>query len=142
MKRKEEQQMLMRGGMELNLTKRQKDGIWILDLRGRLVVGDSKVMLRRTIVTMTGGGTLKVVINLARVSEIDADGLGTLVSCYAHVQRQNGALKLLNPNPSHLNLMVAARLATVFEVFWEDQDAVNSFFPDRVVQSYGDPRVE
>jgi anti-sigma B factor antagonist len=122
--------------MELDLTKRQKDGIWILNLRGRLVMGESEAMLRREIVTLTGGGAVRLVINLAEVSEIDADGLGTLVSCYARFPRHNGALKLLNPNPSHLNLMVAAKLVTVFEVFWDEQDAVNSFFPDRAVQSY------
>jgi anti-sigma B factor antagonist len=118
--------------MHLNFTIRQKEGIWIFDLRGRVV--DS--FLRRAIETMTGGDALRVVLNFAGVSEIDADGLGTLMSCYARVVRLNGALKLLNLGPSHLKAMVAAKLATVFEVFSDEQDAVNSFFPDRAVRNY------
>ena len=82
------------------------------------------------------GGPLKVVFNFAGLSEIDADGLGKVVFCHAHVVRLNGSLKLLNLSPSHLNAMVAAKLHTVFEVFSDEQDAVNSFFPDRPVRRY------
>lgn len=120
--------------MDLTFTVRKKEGIWILDLRGRL--GDSEAILRRAVETMTGGGALKVVLNFGGVSEIDAEGLSTLVFCYARVVRLNGALKLLNLNASHLNLMVAAKLTTVFEVFSDEQNAVNSFFPDRAVRRY------
>ena len=94
--------------MDLTFTIRQKEGIWILDLRGRL--GDSEAILRRAILTMTGGSPLKVVLNFAGLSEIDADGLGKVVFCHAHVVRLNGSLKLLNLSPSHLNAMVAAKL--------------------------------
>lgn len=125
----------LRGDMGLNLTKRQKEGICILDLRGRLVIGDSEAILRRVIVAMTRCGALNIVLNFAEVSEIDADGLGTLVSCYARLASLNGALKLMNLKPSHLNVMIAAKLA-MFEVFSEEQDAVNSFFPDRAVRRY------
>ena len=124
----------MQGSMDLTFTIRQKEGIWILDLRGRL--GDSEAILRRAILTMTGGGPLRVVLNFAGLSEIDADGLGKVVFCHAHVVRLNGSLKLLNLSPSHLNAMVAAKLHTVFEVFSDEQDAVNSFFPDRPVRRY------
>ena len=120
--------------MGQTFTIRQKEGIWILDLRGRL--GDSEAILRRAILAMTGGGPLKVVLNFAGLSEIDADGLGKVVFCYTHVVRLNGSLKLLNLRPSHLNAMVGAKLHTVFEVFWDEQDAVNSFFPDRPVRKY------
>jgi anti-sigma B factor antagonist len=120
--------------MDLTFTIRQKEGIWILDLQGRL--SDSEAILRRAILTMTGGGSLKVVLNFAGLSEIDGEGLGKVVFCYAHVVRLNGSLKLLNLSPSHLNAMVAAKLHTVFEVFSDEQDAVNSFFPDRPVRRY------
>jgi anti-sigma B factor antagonist len=121
--------------MDLDFTKRQKDGIWILDLRGCLVMGDSEATLHRAIITLTGDGALKIVLNFAGVSEIDADGFGALVFCYAHVVRLNGALKLLNLSPSHLKAMVAAKLATVFEVFSDEQDAVNSFSSDQKIRS-------
>jgi anti-sigma B factor antagonist len=128
--------MLCKEGMDFELTKRQKEGIWILDLRGRLVTGNSGAILRNAIVAMTGDSALRVILNLSEVSEIDADGLGALVCCYARVVRLNGALKLLNLSRSHLKAMVSAKLATVFEVFSDEQDAVNSFFSDRAVRHY------
>jgi len=124
----------VQASMDLTFAIRQKEGIWLLDLRGRL--GDSEAILRRAILAMTGGGPLKVVLNFAGLSEIDADGLGKVVFCYTHVVRLNGSLKLLNLRPSHLNAMVGAKLHTVFEVFSDEQDAVNSFFPDRPVRKY------
>lgn len=120
--------------MDLDLTKRcNKEGIWILDLRGRLVIGDSAAFLRRAIVTMAGAGGLNVILNFEGVSEIDADGLGALVFCYVRVARLHGMLKLLNLSPSHISALAAAKLATIFEVFANEQDAVKSFSADRVV---------
>jgi anti-sigma B factor antagonist len=122
--------------MDLDVTKRQKEGVWILDLRGVLVMGDPEGTLRQAIITMTIAGAVRIILNFAGVSEIDPSGLGALVFCYARVVRLNGALKLLNLNSSHLNLMFAAKLTSVFELFSDEQDAVNSFFPDRPVQMY------
>jgi anti-sigma B factor antagonist len=65
--------------------------------------------------------------------EIDTDGLGALAFCYARIVRSGGTLKLLNL-PFHLSPMVLTKLDTVFEVFTDEQDAINSFFPDRAVR--------
>ena len=78
---------------------------------------------------------VNIILNLAGVSEIDDDGLGVLVLCYARIVRSGGALKLHNL-PPHLSLTILTKLDTVFEVFSDEQDAVNSFFPDRVVRRY------
>jgi len=127
----------LRGGMDLDITKRCKEnGIWILDLRGPLVVGDPAAFLRRAIVTMGEVGSRNVILNFEGVSEIDADGLGALVFCYVRVARLHGMLKLLNLSPSHLSAIAAAKLATVFEVFADEQDATNSFSSDRVVRHW------
>jgi anti-sigma B factor antagonist len=121
--------------MDLELTKRsKKEGIWILDLRGRLVIGDSAAFLRRAIVTMAEVGSVNVILNFESVSQIDADGLGALVFCYVRVARLHGMLKLLKLSPSHLSAIVTAKLAPVFEVFADEQDAVNSFSSDRVIR--------
>ena len=121
--------------MDLQLHQREKEGIWILDLRGRLIIGDSEKSLRTAIVALAETRAVNVVLNFAGVTEIDHDGLGALVFCYARIVRSGGALKLLNL-PPHVSLMVLTKLDTLFEVFTDEQDAVNSLFPDRAVRHY------
>lgn len=122
--------------MNLQLQQRKKEGIRIFDLRGHLVIGDSEAMLRAAILALAEEGAVKAILNLAGVTELDDDGLGALVFCDAQITRSGGALKLLNLSPIHLGLMVLAKLETVFEVFMDEQDAVNSFFPGRAVRRY------
>jgi len=98
-------------------------------------MGDSEAVLRTAIVELTEARPMNIILNLAGVTELDDDGLGALVFCYARIVRSGGALKLLDP-PLHLSLMALAKLDTVFEVFTDEQDAVNSFFPDRAVRHY------
>jgi len=121
--------------MDLQLSHRKKEGICILDLDGLLTIGESESMLRTTIVTLAEAGTLNVILNLAGVTEIDEDGLTALVFCNARIASSGGALKLLKLRPD-LSLMILTKLDTVFEVFTYEQDAVNSFFPDRAVRHY------
>jgi anti-sigma B factor antagonist len=122
--------------MDLQFHQREKEGIRILDLRGHLVMGDSEALLRKTIVELAEAGAVNIILNLAGVTEIDDDGMGVLVVCYARTARSGGALKLLNLMPLHLSLMVLTKLDTVFEVFKDEQDAVDSFFPDRAIRRY------
>ena len=122
--------------MEDAFHQREREGIQILDLRGHLVIGDSEAMLRTTIVGLAEAGAVNIILNLADVTEIDDDGLGALVFCYARIVRSGGALKLINLMPLHLSLMVLTKLDTVFEVFKDEQDAVDSFFPDRAIRRY------
>jgi anti-sigma B factor antagonist len=121
--------------VDLQLRQRQKEGIWFLDLRGRLIIGNSEASLRTAIVALAETRAVNIILNLAGVTEIDDVGLGALVFCYAWIGRAGGALKLLSL-PLHLSLMVLTKLDTVFEVFTDEQDAVNSFFPDRAVYHY------
>jgi anti-sigma B factor antagonist len=122
--------------MDLQLHQRESEGVRILDLRGRLIIGDSETTLRNAIVALAEAGPVNVILNLAGVTEIDDDGLGALVFCYARIVRSGGALKLLNLNPLHLSLMVLTKLDTVFEVFTDEPAAVDSFFPDRAIRHY------
>jgi anti-sigma B factor antagonist len=122
--------------MDLQLHQREKEGIRILDLRGHLIIGDSEATLRTAMVALAEAGAVNVLLNFAGVTEIDDDGLGALVFCHARIARSGGALKLLNLSPLHLSLMVLTKLDTVFEVFTDEQEAVNSFFPDRKVRHY------
>ena len=122
--------------MDLHIDQREKEGIQILDLRGRLTAGDSEVTLRATISGLVKSNALKVILNLAEATRIDADGLKALDFCYTQVRKCGGALKLARLNIRHLSPIVLTELNTVFEVFVDEQDAVNSFFPGRAVRHY------
>jgi anti-sigma B factor antagonist len=121
--------------MDLELQSREMEGIRILDLKGRLILGDSEAALRNAIAALAESKVLQIVLNLGEVTEIDDDGLGALVFCYARTASSGGALKLVNLPPD-LSLTILTRLDTVFEVFSDDHDAVNSFFPNRAVRHY------
>ncbi|HSR09313.1 MAG TPA: STAS domain-containing protein [Bryobacteraceae bacterium] len=122
--------------MDLQLQQREKEGIQILDLHGHLIEGASEARLRAVIVELAEARTVNVILNFADVTEIDNDGLGALVFCDARLTRASGALKLLNVSARHLDLMVLTKLDTISEVFTDEQDAVNSFFPDRAGLRY------
>jgi anti-sigma B factor antagonist len=70
------------------------------------------------------------------VEFIDSTGLGAMVVCFTAVEKQGGALKLLNLSKRHIELLVLTKLTTIFEVFDDEQDAINSFFPDREVRRF------
>src|ERR1700722_17244579 len=116
--------------MDLHLKQREKEGVWILDLQGPLILGNSEAILRNKIAALAEARAVNILLDLAGVTEIDDDGLGALILCHARIGMSGGSLKLLRI-PLHLNLMVLTKLDTVFEVFTDEQDAVNSFFPDR-----------
>jgi anti-sigma B factor antagonist len=122
--------------MDLRLSQRDKEGIRILDMRGHLKAGDSESNLRTTINAFVKANALNIILNLAEVTRIDADGLEALVFCYTQIRRHDGALKLARLNIEHLSLNVPTKLNTVFEVFVDEQDAVNSFFPGRATRDY------
>ena len=99
-------------------------------------MGDAESLLRRTIMATRKNGFVYVILNFGEVKEIDDDGLATLVFCHAVFRKGSGALKLLNLSHAHMELFALLKLDIVFEVFDEEQAAVNSFFPDRAVQHY------
>jgi anti-sigma B factor antagonist len=122
--------------MDRHLGQREKEGIRILDLRGQLKAGDSESNLRSMIDALARDNVVNIVLNLSEVTKIDSDGLEALVLCYTEVRKCGGALKLVRLNIEHLDLNVLTKLNTVFEVFVDEQDAVNSFFPSRAIRRY------
>src|SRR5258708_14831845 len=105
--------------MDLQLHHREKEGISILDLRGQLIIGDSEAILRTAIVALAEARAVNIILNLAGVTEIDDDGLGALVFCYARIVRSGGPVKLLNLPPP-LTPMVLSKLGTRFQRFTHD----------------------
>jgi anti-sigma B factor antagonist len=120
--------------MSLEITQREHEGIIVLDLKGRITVGPEATALRETISRLRSSPN--VVLNLAEVDYIDSTGLGALVVSATGLRKQGGAMKLLNLNRRHIELLVMTKLATVFEIFTDEQDAINSFFPDRKIQKF------
>ena len=120
----------------LEIHKREKEGILILDLKGRLVVGEPSVRLRETLTEEMAQSARRVILNLDGVEYIDSTGLGSMVICFTGMQKAGGALKLMKLNRRNVELLVLTKLSTVFEVFGEEQDAVNSFFPERELKRF------
>lgn len=117
--------------MDRRVTHREKEGIHILDLQV-LKAGDSESTLRSAINALARDNIVDIVLNLAEVVEIDSHSLEALVLCNRQIRKRCGALKLAGLNVGHLNLNVL----TKFEVFVDEQDAVNSFFPGRATRHY------
>ena len=122
--------------MDRHLTHREKEGIRILDLRGQLKAGDTESTLRSAINALARDNVVNIVLNLAEVTKIDSDGLEALVLCHAQIRKRGGTLKLARLNIERLSLNVLTTLNSVFEVFVDEQDAVNSFFPGRATRHY------
>ena len=122
--------------MDLRIEERAKEGIRILDLRGSLLIGDSESLLRNTLSGEAEQGNVNVILNFANVQQIDDDGLGALLVCHARLRRAGGGLKLLKLNRVHMEPFIFMKLEGVFEVFQDEQDAVDSFFPDRAVHTF------
>lgn len=122
--------------INLEIQKREKEGITILDLRGRLVVGEPSLRLREKISEEITQGVRKLILNLEHVEFIDSTGLGCMVICYTTMQKAGGSMKLVKLNRRNIELMLLTKLSTVFEIFGEEQDAVNSFFAEREIKHF------
>jgi anti-sigma B factor antagonist len=122
--------------MNLEIEQREKEGIFILDLKGRLVLGSEDLALRQRLQSLLDAGRHNVILNLKDVSNIDSTGLGTLVSWALRFRESGGKLVLLNLGESQARLPDTLKLNTVFETYQDEGAAVNSFFPERAIQHY------
>ena len=112
---------------ELNISTRDVKGITVIDLEGRIALGDTSAKLHQTLRDAVDGGKQQILINLAKVTGIDSSGLGTLVAGYTTVERAGGQLKLENLSERALELMTITKLFTVFEIHDNEDAAINSF---------------
>jgi len=122
--------------MSLHIEERESEGIVTLDLNGALTLGHGDSALRDKLAALHKAGKVNVVLNLKDVSHLDSSGLGALVFGLARLRKAGGRLALVNLNRSHLELFLLTRLAIAFEFFDDEQDAVNSFFPDRALKRF------
>lgn len=122
--------------MSLQIEQRKSEGITILDLKGPLTLGHGDLELRDRLPAVHRSGEVNILLNLKEVSDIDSTGLGTLVFGLARLRKSGGRLALVNLNPAHLALFLLTKLSIAFEFFDDEQEAINSFFPDRALKPF------
>lgn len=111
----------------MKITKRERDGVTILEVEGKVTIGKGDVVLRETVHQALGEGPIKMLINLGDVTTIDSSGVGELVSAFTTVTNRGGRLKLVNLPPKVNDILQITQLITVFEVFDSEDEAVKSF---------------
>ena len=111
----------------MKATLRQVDGITVVDMSGRITLGEGCTQLRELVRDQLGKGTKHLLLNLADVTYIDSSGIGELVSGFTTVSNQGGKLKLLNLTKKVHDLLQITKLYTVFDVYDDEAKAVTSF---------------
>jgi anti-sigma B factor antagonist len=112
--------------MSMVLKARRLDDVVILDLSGRITMGEGTLILRDHIQKLLAAGDRKFLLNLADVDYIDSSGLGELVTSFTTVRNQNGHLKLLNLTRRVQDLLQITKLLTVFEAFNSEAEALKT----------------
>ena len=113
--------------MSVELNYRQIGDVNVVDVSGRITLGDGSSTLRNALREMGGKGKRKILLNLAGLTYIDSSGIGELVSAYATLANQGGRLKLLNLTDRVKDLLLLTKLYTVFEVYTDEATAVASY---------------
>ena len=113
--------------MSVKLSTRQVGNVSVIDVAGRITLGEGSSALRETLRDMVAKNQNKILLNLADVTYIDSSGIGELVSGYTTVTNTGGSLKLLNLNKRVKDLLQITKLYTVFEVHEDEAAAIRSF---------------
>jgi anti-sigma B factor antagonist len=121
--------------MSLEIKASEREAIAILAMKGRLTVGEAS-SIRDKVTELLVQQRKNVIFDLAQVDYIDSTGLGSMVICFTTIKKAGGALKLVSLNKRNIELLLLTKLHTIFEVFSDEQDAVNSFFPDRAIKRF------
>jgi anti-sigma B factor antagonist len=111
----------------MEIAERKVSDVTILDLSGKMTLGEGDEMLKQTINTLLAGGHKKLVLNLENVPYIDSAGLGEVVRTHTTVSRQGGSLKLLNLTKRIEDLLSITKLLTVFDTYDSEAEAIKSF---------------
>jgi anti-sigma B factor antagonist len=113
--------------VSMKVNTRQVDGVTILDLSGRITLGEGSVQLRDAVRDLLAKGSKQILLNLGDVNYIDSSGIGELVSAYTTVRNQGGELKLLNLTKKVHDLLQITKLYTVFDVKDDEASAIASY---------------
>ena len=122
--------------MSLEIANRKEEGIEILTLTGQLTFGQGDLRIRAELDRLIAAGKTRVLLNLSDLARLDSVGLCTLLFVHEALRKAGGNLAIFDVHPSHIEFLVEAELETVLEIFQTEQDAINSFFPDRESKRY------
>src|SRR5215472_66894 len=111
----------------LEITQRETDGIYLLALKGRLVLGDESIGFRTTVDNLLSSGATRIVVNLEHVNYVDSAGLGALIEVHRKIKAQGGRLKLSNLRPNFKHALEIAKLLPIFETSSTEGAAVAGF---------------
>ena len=113
--------------MALSMATREVDGVAVVDLTGRITLGEGSVQLRDTVRDLVNKGKKRILLNLAEVDYIDSSGLGELVSAYTTSKNQGATLKLLKLTRKVHDLLQLTKLYTVFDIYDDEATAIGFF---------------
>lgn len=113
--------------MALKMTERVVDGVVVVSLEGRIVLGEESNALREKVKSLLAAGHKKIVLNMNDVTYIDSSGLGTLVAAHSSARAQGASLKLCNLGAKFQEILQVTKLVTVFEVYPSEAAAIASF---------------
>ena len=111
----------------MKIVERQVGDVIILDIQGKILIGEGDDALRKAVTRLVEGGKRKILLNLADVPYVDSAGLGEIVRCYTTVSKQGGRLKLINLTKKIQDLLAITKLLTVFETYDTEDEGVRSF---------------
>jgi anti-sigma B factor antagonist len=111
----------------MKIVERQVGDVIVLDLHGKILIGEGDDALRDAVIKLVDAGKKKILLNLADVPYVDSAGLGEIVRCYTTVSRKGGKLKLINLTKKIQDLLSITKLLTVFETYDSEADGVKSF---------------
>jgi anti-sigma B factor antagonist len=111
----------------LTMIEKESGGVSILELEGRIVLGEESNAFRERVKTMLAAGKTKIVLNMANVTYIDSAGLGTLVASHQSARTQGATLRLAQLGSKFMELLQVTKLLTVFDVYPTEAEAVQSF---------------
>jgi anti-sigma B factor antagonist len=111
----------------MKVSVRQREGVTILDLEGKITIGSGDLELRNAVQKAVADGAKKILINLGKVSTIDSSGVGELVSSYTTVKNRGAQLKLVNLPAKVQDVLTVTQLITVFDTYETEDEAIRSF---------------
>ena len=106
---------------------RQIGHVSVVDLSGKITIGEGDVILREKVQEVLDGGNLNVLLNLEKVSYMDSAGIGELVACFKRAKEKGGVVKLLNPSGKVYDLLQLTKLEEVFETYKDEKEALVTF---------------
>ncbi len=111
----------------MKFSSRSIGGISIIDVEGKILLGEGDVEIKQAIDDLIKRGHKRVLLNLAKVPYVDSAGLGEIIRCFTALRKNGGALKLLSPNPRLVDLLTITNLINVFDSYDDETSALRSF---------------